>query len=125
MEPTSLLIQICTLDNMKMENLKVLVNISGQTVIPILGNFTKVKNTEKANGRNSPQIFRRKIITTNMMATTSMIRSMGTVNFFGNQVTNTKVIITETKDKVMEICIGLMEVSIKDIGSKEFSMESV
>ena len=122
---TSLPIQICMWDNTKMENLKVLVSINGQTVIHTLGNLLKARNMEKANGRNSPLIFHRKIITTNMMATTSTIKSMGMVNFFGNQATNTQAIITEMKDKDMEICIGQMVVSIKDIGSKEYNTESV
>jgi len=57
-----------------------------------------------------------------MMDIMKMIKSMATVNFTGNQATNTKETITKTNVKVTELWNGQMEVSTMVIGKMVFNM---
>ena len=124
MELTSSPILICMSANTKMENLKVLASINGQTVILTLDNSNKVRSMGKANGRNSPQISRRKTISISTMATTNTIKSTDMVSSYGNQETNILGTITEMRDRDMELCIGQTAASTKATGLKVCNMES-
>ena len=57
-----------------------------------------------------------------MTVTTKWIKSMVTVNFIGNQVINTKEIITKMNVKVMEQWNGVMAAVILATGKTEYSM---
>jgi hypothetical protein len=116
---TFLLTGMNTLDNISMGNLMAMDNISGLMEILILECFLMALNMAKVNGRNAQG---RMANQTPMKETMPLTERMAGELSNGRVVISIKVNMLMTREMALEKCNGLTGVSIKEFGSKEFSM---
>ena len=102
----------------KMESLMGSDNISGKTEAYTLENSKRGRKMEKASGRK--YIMHR--IATLMMENTKMIKRMASVFSNGKVAICSKDVTRMMKETDMAKCTGLMEVTTKVNGGKEFNM---
>lgn len=119
------LAQICSametlsLGSIDMGNLKALVSIDGRMEVSILESFSMDSNMGRASGGRM-----RAGIAISLMESISMIRNMGMGCSCGRVAMSSKAITRKMREMAMEKCIGLMDLSIKEIGSRVFNMDS-